>query len=370
MSYAESALEHACSSVANAIESSRNMTLNRESFGIGRLVGAGALDGSAAEARLLQAASLLDGFPMREAVSTIRRGLSNGADDPADLLRCEACQSAFPRPGSGERERRFCCRSCENGHPQPTATVAAPTTPPAAIRAPRPLRRPPQDEVAHVWEASTCIADDGAIVAWLTAPRPEGRGWPRRIVDAIADQDLARALTKGPLPSWASIGSSPERVRSWAQSQHRLVVPVFNAKGTARSIKARRITQHGSSRLKSLCPWSGFAHDGTRREPFQVKHLFFANSDALTLLEGSGRELVIVEGEMDFLARAAVLGSPVIGIFAGSWCPELAARIPNATTVHLDTDHDLAGDQYARKINRTVQHCLVFRSPAVCERTE
>lgn len=88
--YGRAALESACARVAAAVVGSRNDTLNRAAFALGRLVGAGLLDPGEVT-RELDAAARRAGLGRLEARRTIRSGLTAGRrmpiDAPAPLLR-------------------------------------------------------------------------------------------------------------------------------------------------------------------------------------------------------------------------------------------------------------------------------------------
>lgn len=67
--------------VLDAVEGTRNHTLNRAAYSLGQLVGAGLLDEDAATGALLTAAGAA-GLPDAEAAATIRSGLRAGAKSP------------------------------------------------------------------------------------------------------------------------------------------------------------------------------------------------------------------------------------------------------------------------------------------------
>jgi hypothetical protein len=73
--------------------------------------------------------------------------------------------------------------------------------------------------------------------------------------------------------------------------------------------------------------------------------------------------VLIVEGEPDWL-RATVQWPDwaVLGIASGSWCPELAGRVPGGAQGVRRTDADEAGDRYAEQIAETLKgRCGVRR---------
>jgi hypothetical protein len=79
--YAQAALDAAAHRVAQAPVGSRNDTLNREAFGLGRLVGAGLLD-ERTVARELDAAARYAGLGRAETTRTIRSGVTAGRRVP------------------------------------------------------------------------------------------------------------------------------------------------------------------------------------------------------------------------------------------------------------------------------------------------
>jgi hypothetical protein len=81
--YAAVALEAEADRVARAPAGTRNDTLNRAAFALGRLVGAGLLDPALVTAELT-AAALWSGLGRAETGRTIRSGLTAGRRSPID----------------------------------------------------------------------------------------------------------------------------------------------------------------------------------------------------------------------------------------------------------------------------------------------
>ena len=92
--YARAALAGECAAVAATPEGSRNHRLNRAAFAAGTLVGAGALDSSAATEALVGAA-VASGLAESEARRTVASGLSAGVERPRQL---DPDGRAPPRP--------------------------------------------------------------------------------------------------------------------------------------------------------------------------------------------------------------------------------------------------------------------------------
>ena len=93
--YAKAALQRAAERVSTAVEGTRNDTLNKEAFGLGRLVGAGWLHAEQV-GPALQSAARSAGLDDAEIAKTLESGLTKGIADPADesILR----ESPVPTP--------------------------------------------------------------------------------------------------------------------------------------------------------------------------------------------------------------------------------------------------------------------------------
>jgi hypothetical protein len=76
--YADAAVTHALAEIADAREGQRNHTLNRNAFGLGKLLGSCGLDYDKVLEVLVDAA-IESGMPAYEALDTARRGLTAGA---------------------------------------------------------------------------------------------------------------------------------------------------------------------------------------------------------------------------------------------------------------------------------------------------
>ena len=333
--YGEVALQSAGQCIRDAQPGSRNSTLSREAFSIGRLVGGGYIDEALAEAELREAGSSLvgDGLTQREVEYTVRRSLAKGIDSPKRL---------------DERTRPI---------------AGAPHSPrsPRVITFRPPKNYPPQDQVEQLWDAASSILVVPDALSWLMRPpMVGGRGFRRATVNRIADTDLARALPPGiALPDWAR-----SRWGSWLESKHLVIVPLYDECGVFRSLRARRVIAHTKS-PKTLATSS-----------FTCSGLVFADHFARQVIE-SGKapewmadrtlEILIAEGDPDYLVRASRWAenehSPaVIGIFSGSWSPELAARVPTAARVFIETHDDETGDKFAKEIHASLaDRCDVFR---------
>lgn len=203
-----------------------------------------------------------------------------------------------------------------------------------------PPEYPPQTEVAELWESAVPVEADPD--AW-EALRSRGID-PQR----VQRLDLARSLPVGTkTPPWASY-----RRQTWVETGHRLLVPMWDARGELRSVRAWRIEAGDSP--KRLPPTGHRATD-----------LVMADPTAQLVLRGlaSARRLLVVEGEPDTLSAATTYADAVIGLISGSWGTEFAARIAPGTEVILATHNDDAGDRYAEKVAETLQHrCPIWRA--------
>jgi hypothetical protein len=245
------------------------------------------------------------------------------------------------RDGARDEVRAWCARewpdvaalleAAERGRPAP-ALPPLPDAPPVND-APPAYRTA---EALAVWERCVAVAHDEEVARYLSAPEAEGgRGIvnARRLAPTVARAlplDVRDAITRHRPDT-----SLP--AATWAETGHRLVLPLFDAGGVMRSVIARAVVP--SPRKSSTAgPRSG---------------LVMASSRAVAMLEhgelvGGVERVVIVEGEIDFLTRVS-LGEPVavFGVFAGSWTAAHAARIPAGVDVAIRTDDDPAGAKYA-----------------------
>lgn len=295
----------------------RNEALRDAAIRIGLLVERGLVEEAKAVQRLLEAArsnGYADKDGEREARSTIRRGLRFGAeegtlpDELEEILRAVAAQHGTNgtngRNGAHTAERRV-----ED-------------------------RTPPTDEILTLWSNAIGVEYDRDAIAYL-----ESRGINPV---AVQENDLARILeVQGECPRWARSADGP-----WTRTGHRLLFPLFDARGVLRSLIARDVT--GRAARKSL------SAAGAR------KGLLMADGIGRALLAGRGGapRVVICEGEIDYALVASQRGesdeSAVLGIFSGSWQAEHAKRIPDGAELVIATDNDEAGEKYAGAIAETL----------------
>lgn len=186
---------------------------------------------------------------------------------------------------------------------------------------------------AGFWEACRPAGMDSACAEWI-----QRRGLNLGSVEVWG---LARALPSvGALPRWAS---------SWRIRGYKLLLPLYDAEGVLRSLRAR-LVRADSCGPKELAP-----------SRFAARGLVLACHIARRMLAGSSPdwwrpEILVVEGVPDWLTWAsrqsdAHEGGPaVLGIGAGSWSPEVAERIPDGSRVMLRGHAGAAGEHYMETI--------------------
>ncbi len=316
--------------------------------------------------RLCAALGLDDGAK-RQATGLIVRCPSHGDRTPSCSVtegpdgtvrvRCFSCE--FTADALGLIEQTLGCRSfaetidqaCDlvgrprPGEPEATAWVS----PCQPNRAPRPAPQYPwSSDLERFWGNLGPVAGHA-----LSADMLRNRAIDPGAVDRYG---LARTITgRTPLPDFARYRGSADTARSWGETGHLLVLPVYDHDGQMRSVRAWRVL-------------SGDLEDVPRRLPpagCRASGLVLANTEAQMLLRGElGPERVVfAEGEPDFLVWATRFEGPVIGILSGSWSPEFAAKIPTGSTLVLRTDRDRAGDAYAGAIAKSCSgRCHIRRA--------
>ena len=229
---------------------------------------------------------------------------------------------------------------------------AAPVRPPPPTEPPR--EWPPVAEVDVLWAACGRLAEDAEVSAYMLG---------RAIVPEIIDElDLARVLpSTGTLPKWASYRGGADFKRPWRDLGYRLILPMYDATGVMRSVRAWRVVDgEGPKRL----PPGGH----------KASELVMVDSLGLAMLRGGSKaedkpyRLVIVEGEPDFLSRASITVDAkcaTLGIVNGSWTKAFAERVPRGCRVVVRTDVDKSGNRYAEEIEESlVRHAFVWRLQA------
>jgi hypothetical protein len=86
-------------------------------------------------------------------------------------------------------------------------------------------------------------------------------------------------------------------------------------------------------------------------------------SSAAELISRLG--LWVMEGTTDFLSSCCLWSDAddtapaVVGVVNGSWCTEMAARIPDGVAVFIATDNDVTGEKYMATIVETLRERIV-----------
>jgi hypothetical protein len=176
---------------------------------------------------------------------------------------------------------------------------------------------PPQSEVEALWGAGIPTSADPDVWEYLRS-----RGFAPERLD---ESKLAVALPpKTKTPPWASYAR-----QSWVETGHRILVPMWDKVGSLVTVRAWRVTDGDTP--KRLPP-----------KGHRATGCVMANPLALGMLRGQVSPVCLAYD------RA------VIGINSGSWCDEIARRVPNGTKVIINTHHDEAGERYADQVVATL----------------
>jgi hypothetical protein len=277
-------------------------------------------------------------------------------DFTADAIGLVAAVYGLETRGDGFRETLVECAKLGGLLTLADELAGCPATGPRE-RVTRPVSCPapeytPSSEIEALWSSSAPPSGDPEVSGYLVS----------RVIcpEATTDRGLARAVTSAStLPRWASSGHNHPslRPRSWLQTGHRLLVRLWDHRGSLRSVRGWRVRE---GRTPKRLPPYGHRTDG----------LVMANLPAWRMLRGVAcpYELVIVEGEPDFLTWSTRCDDAVIGIISGSWVPtsgaasRFAARVPDGTKVSVRTHNDAAGDRYAQHVIESIgERCAIWR---------
>lgn len=215
-----------------------------------------------------------------------------------------------------------------------------------------PLRLPPlpplprarllyPPDAARVWDRCPRLTPDDPLWAELAA----------RAIDpaAVRDADLARVLPASALPPWC---------RAWARTGHRLILPLWDARGNLASLHGRTVAaEHPNGQRKGRFA-TGYTSNG----------LLMADATACDVLATGtapwwNGEVLICEGATDFLSLSARWGDSAeqlpatLAIYSGAWNASIAARIPSRAAVRILPHSDPAGRRYVAGIAPTLGHC-------------
>lgn len=279
--------------------------------------------------------------------------------DVIDLVACVLTGSPLPRGHSPASETvrawfasRGWCLPAEDSPAKPPPKPL-PREAPAGREAGAPSAPPPAPEVRDLLRACRPVLSDPVVAGWLRE-----RLGPRASLDALVGRGVIGALpSDAPLPRWARF-----RRRSWAELGYRAILPVYDASGAPTSVRARCVVPPPEGAPKALPPTG-----------FSVRGLVMADALGQYVLRegrvppgwrGATFRVVVTEGEPAFLAWAAEMQgrAAVLGIVAGSWSPEIAARLPDGARVAVATDFDAPGERYAARILETLSdRCTAYR---------
>jgi 5S rRNA maturation endonuclease (ribonuclease M5) len=267
---------------------------------------------------------------------------------------------------------------CEDGAGSPATAAWRRTPPPPPVPPPE---YPPAHEVTELWRRCLPLtAAPDAVRAWFDEYRGINHG-------AVSALDLARFLpADASLPRWVPTLGLGSRWRAL----YRVVIPMFDAAGEMRALRFRAVSPIPTGRGAAWAPPAGITLNhgelwadvrGERRRlpkslspRGSVRGLVLADPAGRALLAGDLAAwdgwVPIVEGEPDLWAVACTRRSPTdgltfatLGVTAGSWTPDLAARVPEGANVLVWTDHDEKGEHYAAGIiNSLADHCRVLRA--------
>ncbi len=222
--------------------------------------------------------------------------------------------------------------------------------PPVKVEPPKYLA--PAD-VDALWTRCASVNDDPEVAAWLR----DARGIDPKHVAAL---DLARVAPSTDLPRWAGYKRKGGDWFSWPSQRLNLVVRLFDTEGGARSMLFRR-----SFETKEKWPPKSVGAYEIGRAGLVMANGLGAHLLRFGINSANGLDVVIAEGEMDFLT-AAVLYAPAdeeracFGIVQGSWNRALADRVPRGSKVTVLSHDDGAGQKYVEQIASTLANrCTV-----------
>ena len=310
---------------------------------------------------------------------------------PLSPLGMVAAELFGELPPKGDPRWRVAGRDLKRREAAGEAPRPLPVEPPPVVRLPRSENRarnanenpakppPPLEEVAALWAACRPVNGPGcAAVAgdWLR----EVRGLNP---DAVAALDLVRVLPDVyPWPGWLPLVGMDRG--AWLEV-YRLAAPMYDVAGELRAIRFRAV-----DRVRELDPDADPPRLRWRVLPVKKKALapigarlaglVLADPWGLALLRGA-REVdgvpwdgavLVAEGEIDLCAATSSAGRfraggtfAAFAVAAGSWTPEIAARIPDGARVTVATDADGPGDKYAETVRASLAgRCKVLRMVA------
>lgn len=216
---------------------------------------------------------------------------------------------------------------------------------------PPPRRAPvyPEDAEAYFCRCTLGDADPG-VLAWV-----EARGLDVATFRAASAGFVVRGAVDG--PEWASVGGRP-----WASAGYGVIIPLFDADGRLRSVRAR----WSQTEDDPIAGYVELHQRGPKALPpvgYDTAGLVMANLAGAAWLAGRVPGVGpawISEGEPDFLTLTLGLAQKgrgrerVFGIISGSWSWEIAARFGEDDDVTTATHDDLQGRRYAEEIHASL----------------
>jgi hypothetical protein len=266
-------------------------------------------------------------------------------------FQCDASGDAFgfaawavlkraPRRGEAREVLEVCAGLglCDGADGKAAARSVARRTPSVPPTEPPRLERPPEGELAALWEA--CYRLDAVPSnldpRWTGEARAYlgGRGLD---VGVLASMELCRILPPPSVITWPRWWPHRSKVR-------RLAMPMFDANGAMASMQARAIVDATPKDMNA--------------RGFSVAELVFACPLGRAFLAGDCRDLeavITVEGLTDVLkvaSRVYLSGRrrAVLGVVSGS--APLVGRVdwPPGVPCWVGTDDDDQGEKYAAQI--------------------
>lgn len=210
----------------------------------------------------------------------------------------------------------------------------------------------PLADVEHVWNDAQPVTTDARVCRWLTRHR-------KLDPDLIAALDLARVLSSGAaLPVWAGY-EYDGHWHPWTSAGHRIVVPLYNARGRMVSLRFRA----PAAGMKGRCAYGASTVGMVMADPLARSVLAAGNAPEFRSLKSFA--VVVAEGEADYLSWATELArrgfgenasSPpaILGVVQGSFDMSIAQRLPIGTRITSAVDRDLGGDRIHARLTQVL----------------
>ncbi len=167
------------------------------------------------------------------------------------------------------------------------------------------------------------------------------------------------------VPSWAQFHG-----RTWTETGHRFVVPLWDSCGVMRNLHARSVRLNTPNEEKAASP-AGVSIRGLVMTNKYARRLFAGEvSEYVAQLRPWG--VIIVEGVPDWLRcqvdHADTRAPAIVGVIKGSWTQAHADAIPDGARVLIATHADHEGDKYAAGIKRTLAARVAAGRLEVCDK--